>query len=47
MLLIRYPLMTRSALADSILTLLSERGDTLYSCFVVIEPGRIRLSRLT
>ena len=45
-LLVRYPARARSSLVEAMLALLSERGDTLYSCFVVIEPGRIRLSRL-
>ncbi len=45
-LLIRYPALARSSLVDAVLKLLSERGDSLYGCFVVIEPGRIRLSRL-
>ena len=45
-LLIRYPAFARSGLADAVLALLKERGDKLYSCFVVLEPGRVRLSRL-
>lgn len=46
-LLIRYPAVARSGLIDAILTLLSERGEALYRCFVVIEPGRIRVSHLS
>lgn len=45
-LLVRYPALTRSGLAKAVLELLAERGDDLYSCFVVIEPGRIRVGRL-
>jgi predicted nuclease of predicted toxin-antitoxin system len=45
-LLVRYPALARSGLVDAMLALLSERGDALYKCFVVLEPGRIRLSRL-
>jgi len=40
-LLVRFP-----ALADAVLALLNERGNDLYSCFVVLEPGRVRLARL-
>jgi predicted nuclease of predicted toxin-antitoxin system len=45
-LLVRYPALARSGLADAVLSLLTERGDDLYSCFVVLEPGRVRLGRL-
>lgn len=45
-LLVRYPTLARSTLVNALLALLAERGDDLYSCFVVLEPGRIRLSRL-
>ena len=43
--LVRYPAYTRSKLIASILQVLSERGDSLYSNFVVMEPGRVRLGR--
>lgn len=46
-LLVRYPALTRSGLVDAMLALLADRGEALYRCFVVLEPGRIRLSRLT
>lgn len=45
-LLVRYPALARAGLVATLLSLLSERGDSLYSCFVVLEPGRIRLGRL-
>jgi len=45
-LLVRYPALARSSLADAVLALLHERGESLYSCFVVLEPGRARLGRL-
>jgi predicted nuclease of predicted toxin-antitoxin system len=45
-LLVRYPALARSGLVDAMLALVAKRGKALYSCFVVLEPGRIRLSRL-
>lgn len=44
-LFVRYPLAARDSLAATILELVSSRAETLYSCFVVVEPGRIRVSR--
>jgi len=29
-----------------VLDLVKERGESLLGCFVVIEPGRVRVSRL-
>ena len=45
-LLIRYPASARSTLTDAVVKLLAERADALYSRFVVIEPGRIRVTQL-
>ena len=45
-LLVRYPASTRLSLSQAVLDLLAGRGNDLYSCFVVIEPGRIRVGRL-
>lgn len=44
--LVRYPALARSDLVDTLLRLLSQQGDTLYRCFAIAEPGRIRLKRL-
>jgi predicted nuclease of predicted toxin-antitoxin system len=44
--LIRYPVFARAGLVETLVQLLLERGDALYSCFVVLEPGRMRLGRL-
>ena len=44
--LIRYPASARSTLTDAVVTLLAERADALYSRFVVIEPGCIRVTQL-
>jgi predicted nuclease of predicted toxin-antitoxin system len=44
--LIRYPASTRSTLATAVVELLAERGEGLYSRFVVLEPGRARVTQL-
>jgi hypothetical protein len=44
--LIRYPASARSMLAAAVVKLLAERGDGLYSPFVVLEPGRARVTQL-
>lgn len=44
--LIRYPSTARSTLTDAVVKLLAERGEALYSHFVVMEPGRIRVTQL-
>ncbi len=42
---VRFPVAARNSLAATVLELVSSREETLYSCFVVVEPGRIRVSR--
>jgi len=44
--LIRYPAPARSTLTEAVVKRLAERADTLYSRFVVMEPGRIRVTQL-
>lgn len=44
--LIRYPSTARSTLTDAVVKPLAERGDALYSRFVVMEPDRIRVTQL-
>jgi predicted nuclease of predicted toxin-antitoxin system len=44
--LIRYPVSARSALTAAVLKLLSDNGESLYGRFAVLEPGRVRVSRL-
>ena len=44
--LIRYPASARSMLTEAVVKLLAERADTLYSRFVVMEPGRVRVTQL-
>ena len=42
---VRFPVTARNSLAATVLELVSSRADSLYSCFVVVEPGRIRVTR--
>ena len=42
---VRFPISARNSLAATVLELVSIRAETLYSCFVVVEPGRIRVTR--
>lgn len=44
--LIRYPATARSLLVDAVVKLLAERADALYNRFVVMEPGRVRVTQL-
>lgn len=42
---IRFPAWARRSLGQSILDLVAELGDRLVRAFVVVEPGRARVSR--
>ena len=42
---VRFPVAARATLPATVLDLVMSRVDTLYDCFVVIEPGRIRIAR--
>ena len=44
--LTRYPASARSTLTEAVVRLLAERGEGLYSRFVVLEPGRARVTQL-
>jgi predicted nuclease of predicted toxin-antitoxin system len=44
--LIRYPALARSTLIEAVVKLLSDRGEALSSRFVVLEPGRVRVTQL-
>ena len=44
--LIRYPASARAALSAAVLKLLSDSGESLYSRFAVLEPGRVRVTQL-
>lgn len=43
--LFRFPARARSALGQSIVDVVAELGDRIAGAFVVVEPGRARLSR--
>ena len=43
--LLRYPSSTRNHIASVVVQLTEEQGDRLNECFVVIRPGRIRMTR--
>jgi hypothetical protein len=44
-LLIRFPSDARSRLGESVLSVVAELGKRITGAFVVIEPGRARVSR--
>ena len=44
-LLIRFPGHARSALGEAVVSVVAELGDRIAGAFVVIEPGRARVSR--
>ncbi len=45
-LFVRYPHAARPALARAVLDLVGTRAESLYGAFAVIEPGRVRISRI-
>lgn len=45
-LFVRYPHTARRDLVPAVLDLVASRADTLYGAFAVIEPGRVRISRI-
>ena len=44
--LVRFPVTARSRLGDSVVSTVGEIGERLIGAFVVIEPGRARVSKL-
>lgn len=44
---IRYPITMRRRLGHDVVTLVTQRGETMIGCFVVLQPGRIRISRVS
>jgi predicted nuclease of predicted toxin-antitoxin system len=42
--LLRYPRVARTTTTDAVVRLAEERGEDLHSRFVVVEPGRVRVS---
>lgn len=43
--LIRFPAGVRSSLGQAVVSVVTELGDRISGAFVVVEPGRARLSR--
>ncbi len=43
--LVRFPGNVRATLPTAVTTLVNEKGEQLFGCFVVVQPGRIRISR--
>ncbi|HUT36406.1 MAG TPA: DUF5615 family PIN-like protein [Planctomycetota bacterium] len=44
-LFLRYPRAVRGIIASNVVRLVSEEGSRLLGCFVVIQPGRVRITR--
>ena len=42
---IRFPGKARATLPKTVVDLVSEKGEQLIGCFVVVQPGRIRIGR--
>jgi len=42
---IRWPVAARSALGAAVVSVVASHGDSLTESFVVVEPGRVRISR--
>jgi predicted nuclease of predicted toxin-antitoxin system len=45
--LIRYPVPVRQRLSTDIVKLVQQKGEALQGSFVVLEPGRVRIARLS
>ena|ERR1051325_2079229 len=43
---IRFPARTRQNLAEAVFELVKQRGQRLMGCFTVLQPGRVRSSRI-
>lgn len=44
-LFLRYPISARQKISNEVVKLVKRRGEKLIGCFVVVQPGRIRISR--
>jgi predicted nuclease of predicted toxin-antitoxin system len=44
--LLRYPATARRAMPVAVVRLVERHGERLAGCFVVVQPGRLRMSRL-
>jgi predicted nuclease of predicted toxin-antitoxin system len=43
---LRFPASTRKQIAPVVVKLVKERGEKLAGCFVTVQPGRIRISKV-
>jgi predicted nuclease of predicted toxin-antitoxin system len=43
--LLRYPATSRKTIPDAVMRLVDRYGERLLGCFVVMQPGRVRISR--
>ncbi len=43
--LIRFPARSRKRIALDLLDLVGREGDNLSGCFIVLQPGKVRISR--
>lgn len=44
---LRFPVEARKQIAEEVVKLVGERGEKLAGSFVTIQPGRIRISKIT
>ncbi len=42
--LLRYPFMVRETIVQALLELVGQKGEELFNRFIVVQPGRIRIS---
>jgi predicted nuclease of predicted toxin-antitoxin system len=42
---LRYPISAREQISEDVLKLVEQYDHSLYGCFVVVQPGRIRIGR--
>jgi predicted nuclease of predicted toxin-antitoxin system len=45
-LFLRYPRAVRGVIANDVVRLVADQGEQLLGCFVVVRPGRVRITRL-
>lgn len=45
-LFLRYPISARRKISSEVVKLIKRRREKLIGCFVVVQPGRIRISRI-
>jgi predicted nuclease of predicted toxin-antitoxin system len=43
---LRFPFSARNKIARDVSSLIDQQGEKLFGCFIAIQPGRIRISRI-